>query len=208
MDGVLVDSRAAIYQAFEDVLAANGVTGVTRQDMDAVNGKPIHAMYAILAPEHDSHALQEAHVQHHEKNPHLFKAYDRVAEVLDTLHKQGLKIGLFTGFDKRTYDRLAQFELTDYFDSVMECTRYTKHKPDPEGLLLCLDELGATPETAVYIGDAVSDVLAGKAAGMRATVGVTQGFGARDALEGAGADYIIDSLGELPALLTKLETAA
>lgn len=42
----------------------------------------------------------------------------------------------------------------------------TKHKPDPEPLLICLDRLGIRAEDAIYIGDAPSDYLAAKRAGM------------------------------------------
>jgi HAD superfamily hydrolase (TIGR01509 family) len=205
MDGVIIDSRELIYRAMEDTLATNGVHGITRQEIAAVTGKPIHAMYALLAPNHDAYELEKAHLAHHQVNMHLVKVYDGASAVLAQLKLQGRQLGLFTGFDKQTYDRLRQFELEGCFGSVVECTRYTKHKPDPEGLYICLEELAVAPEDAVYIGDGVSDVLAGKAAGVRAVIGITQGFGSREALEAAGADYIIDSLSELPTIIKTIE---
>jgi HAD superfamily hydrolase (TIGR01509 family) len=205
MDGVLIDSRELIYRAMEDTLATNGVDGVTRERIAAVTGKPIHAMYTLLAPNHDAYALEKADLAHYDRNMHLLEVYDGAAEVLEGLNASGLKVGLFTGFGELTYDRLRRFNLESYFGSVVECTRYTNHKPDPEGLLLCLRELGVAPHEAVYIGDGVSDIVAGKAADVHAVVGITQGFGARDALAAAGADRIIDSLTELPAILQKIE---
>lgn len=201
MDGVVIDSRELVYRAMEDTLATKGVTDVTREQMAIVTGKPIHAMYALLAPHHDAFELEKAHLAHHDENLHLVKAYDGANTVLDALKAAGLKVGLFTGFNELTYDRLEQVGLTGYFESIVECTRYTNHKPDPEGLVLCMQELGVSSAQTVYIGDGVSDILAGKAAKVRATVGITQGFGARDALQAAGADYLIDSLSELPALI-------
>lgn len=41
-----------------------------------------------------------------------------------------------------------------------------KHKPDPEPLLLCLERLKLKPEEVIYIGDAKSDQLAAKNAGI------------------------------------------
>jgi phosphoglycolate phosphatase len=46
------------------------------------------------------------------------------------------------------------------------------------------------------IGDRRFDVLGGRANGMR-TIGVTWGFGSRQELEAAGADWIVDVPSEL-----------
>lgn len=53
---------------------------------------------------------------------------------------------------------------------------------------------------AVMVGDRSHDVLAGRACGT-ATVGVTWGAGTRDELSDAGADVIVDTPGQLRALL-------
>ena len=59
------------------------------------------------------------------------------------------------------------------------------HKPNPEPLLLALQKLGVSADSCVYIGDAVVDVLAAKAAGM-ASIAVTWGAGDRADLLAAG----------------------
>jgi HAD superfamily hydrolase (TIGR01549 family) len=205
MDGVIIDSRELIFRAIEDVLMARGIRSVTRSHISEVTGKPIFAMYEFLAPHLDAYELEREHLEHHDKNMHLLKEYDHVKQVLEYIKTSGYKIGLFTGFNELTYDRLKRFELTDYFEQIVETTQYKEHKPHPEGLYLCMDKLGVQPEETVYIGDGVSDILAGKSAGVRATIGTTQGLGSREALKAAGADYIIDSLLELQGLLAKIE---
>lgn len=204
MDGVLIDSREFITRAIEDVLAARGLS-TTAEQMAAVTGKPIHAMYEVFAPELDPFELEAAHIRHHDAHLHLLKAYEGTRQTLTGLRTAGYRLGLFTGSDlAMAQDRLNQFELTDYFDSIFGLPRYTKHKPDPEGLLLCLEELACSAAEAVYIGDGIGDMAAGRTAGMRATIGITHGFSAAADLRTAGADYIIDSLAPLPALLTTL----
>ena len=54
------------------------------------------------------------------------------------------------------------------FDVVVTGDDTVRHKPDPEPLLLALDQLGATAETAAYVGDSPFDIRAAKAAGMTA----------------------------------------
>jgi sugar-phosphatase len=63
-------------------------------------------------------------------------------------------------------------------------------KPDPEGLLLGASLLGVDPCNGVYIGDAMPDILAARAAGMLC-IGVGQ-----DAKQ-LGADLTVDTLKHL-----------
>ncbi len=74
------------------------------------------------------------------------------------------------------------------------------HKPNPEPLLLALQRLGVRATDCVYIGDAVVDVLAAKAAGM-ASIAVTWGAGERADLVAAGPLAVVDTMAELRARL-------
>jgi HAD superfamily hydrolase (TIGR01549 family) len=203
MDGTFLDSRELIYQAMHDVLALRSIA-VTQEEMAAVTGQPVQAMYRALAPDHDPAELELEHLKHHEEHLDLLRVYPEAHEALSELSNR-YKLGVFTGFDKQTYERLDQFELRSYFESIVENTRYAKHKPDPEGLYLCMKELGVEPAGTVYIGDGVTDMEAGRAAKVAATVGITHGFSAAIDLKAAGADYIIDSLTELAPLIAKIE---
>ena len=42
----------------------------------------------------------------------------------------------------------------------------SRHKPDPEPVLLAIEQLGGTPDEAVYVGDSPFDIGAAKAAGV------------------------------------------
>jgi pyrophosphatase PpaX len=208
MDGVVLDSRELIYRAFEDTLATHGVEGVSREMINEVLGKPVYAMYELLAPHKDAYQLEKEHIDSHNYHLDLIKPYPDAKQTLEIIRGKGMKTAIFTGFNELTFERLDQIALREFFDVVVDSTQYKEHKPSPEGLFLALKELSVSPEQAVYIGDAVSDMLAGKAAGVRATIGITQGFGSREALEAAGADYIVNALSELPELMHKLGAAS
>jgi phosphoglycolate phosphatase len=68
-----------------------------------------------------------------------------------------------------------------------------------DGKVAALREHGAT----VYVGDAVTDIESGRAAGV-ITVGVTTGPHSADALHAAGADAVLDSLVAFSAWLAEL----
>ena len=56
--------------------------------------------------------------------------------------------------------------LDKYMKTAVLANDTVKHKPDPEPLLECLKRLSLQPEDVIYIGDAHSDYLASKNAGI------------------------------------------
>lgn len=93
-----------------------------------------------------------------------------VTELLMWAQKAGLKLGIGTG----TTTKLAQWGLTkmgirDYFEAIVTMDDITgPGKPDPEVFLLAAERLGVKPQECIVVGDAPNDVLAAKAAGMKA----------------------------------------
>ncbi len=76
----------------------------------------------------------------------------------------------------------------------------TEHKPDPAPLLVAVERMGGSVAEAVYVGDAVVDVRAARAAGM-AAVAVTWGAGARADVVAARPDVVADTVDDLRAAL-------
>lgn len=93
-----------------------------------------------------------------------------VTDLLVWAKKAGLKLGIGTG----TTTKLAQWGLTkmgiqDYFEVIVTMDDIKgPGKPDPEVFLLAAEGLRVKPSECVVVGDAPNDVLAAKAAGMRA----------------------------------------
>ena len=56
-------------------------------------------------------------------------------------------------------------------------------------------------EKIIFAGDTKGDILEGKQAGLDLVIGVTYGWGYQKDLAEAGADVLVDSVGELRQLL-------
>lgn len=82
--------------------------------------------------------------------------------------------------------------------SIVTCDDVKDTKPNPEGLLKVLKDLGVKPDEAIMVGDLDVDIIAGVKAGV-APVGVAHGFGTPADLQAAGAVRVVDSLNELVA---------
>jgi beta-phosphoglucomutase len=82
----------------------------------------------------------------------------------------------------------------DWFHAIITGLDVKKKKPYPDIYLKAAEKLGLKPGNCLVVEDAVSGIEAGKAAGCRC-LAVTSTF---DALALKGADWICDSLLEVP----------
>jgi pyrophosphatase PpaX len=128
-----------------------------------------------------------------------------IVDVLYKFRKNGYKIGLVTSNVSNIVENaLKQNGVgTDVFNSIIDINRTKKLKPDPEPLILCLKKLNETPQTSAYVGDLESDIHAAKAAGMK-SIGVTWGWGTKERLIAAKADFIVNKPMKLIDVIKKL----
>lgn len=75
-------------------------------------------------------------------------------------------------------------------------------KPDPGMLIAFAEAMRLPPAEVVMVGDSPLDLQMARAAGAGLAVGVTSGAYSADQL--AGADYVLENIGRLPALLDSL----
>jgi phosphoglycolate phosphatase-like HAD superfamily hydrolase len=91
-------------------------------------------------------------------------------------------------------------DVDDLVSEITSSVDVDRGKPDPDIVSTALERVGLDPERAVFVGDAVWDVEAGRRAGVP-TVGVLCGGVAREALEQAGAAGIYADPADLHAHL-------
>jgi phosphoglycolate phosphatase-like HAD superfamily hydrolase len=84
--------------------------------------------------------------------------------------------------------------------AVVSCEEVTKIKPNPEGILKLLAQLGVKKDEVIVLGDHAVDMQAAKAAGLHA-IGISHGFGTPAELKEAGAIQIVDDLASLPRII-------
>ena len=95
------------------------------------------------------------------------KPYDGIPELLDAAERLGIRQGIASSKRRRQYGiDMGRLGYDVRMDAAVLCEDTEKHKPDPEPLLLCLEKLGVEPKDALYLGDARTDMLAARAAGM------------------------------------------
>lgn len=121
-------------------------------------------------------------------------------DVIRGLRASGLAIALTTGFSPSTRDAVLG-RLDWEVDAALSPADAGRGRPAPDLVLTALIATATTSVASVaVVGDTVSDVLAGRNAGAGLVVGVLTGAHSRDQLEAAGADLVLDSVRDLPAV--------
>ena len=141
-----------------------------------------------------------------QRKPHRpFQLMKGARELLEFVY-QKYPLTVVSARDNFTTRRfLVQFELTPYFKEVVTSQTCEYTKPFPHPVRYATKCMGLLPEDCLMIGDTTVDVLAGRAAGAQ-TVGLLCGFGTEKELRKAGADIVLNDLGELLALFNSLQS--
>ena len=86
------------------------------------------------------------------------------------------------------------------FECVATSQTCEHTKPFADPVLWAAAQMGVDPRAVLMVGDTTVDIHAGRSAGAQ-TVGVLCGFGREAELRRAGANQIIPTTADLPALL-------
>ena len=131
----------------------------------------------------------------------LATVFPGTRRALEALGAGGVRLAVLTNSGRKATDRvLAKAGLADCFEFVLTRDDTDTMKPRPEGLTKAVAMLELDPGEVYYVGDSVFDVTASKLAGTKSVCVATGNYSA-DRLRSEGADYVVSSITELPALL-------
>jgi pyrophosphatase PpaX len=201
LDGTLADTIPLIVASYQH--AWRTVLGVEADEARARAwiGRPLLPALLEESPEH-GHELDRVYREWNLANTgRLIRRYAGVPELVVALTAAGTTCAVVTSKRRETARlALAAVGLEGLVAVAAALEDTAEHKPSPVPLLHGAALVGAAPGECAYVGDAVVDVLAARAAGMTA-VAVTWGAGERPALEAAGPDHVVETVDDLQALL-------
>lgn len=207
LDDTLVNTSKIIRECFRYAADQSGLDPVTDEDRVRIGGgisllDIFRKKHPHLA--HDDRLIMglQDHFRKRQGEIHdeLVEGYAGLKDTLAYLHGSGLRFGIVTTRASYVQDTIREVGIAPYVSAVVEGGHVVCQKPDPEGVHLCLRQMGLEPSEAAMLGDTKADIDAGKNAGLHSTIAVSYGIGGTDS--GAlGADHVIDSLPELVRLL-------
>ena len=174
MDGVLIDTEKIYRLSWKK----NGMSiGIPERDMESVcdrvagGNKTSNARVFkdIMGEDFD-------YLSFRQRTLDIFDEYVKeygidikkhVAETLEYLKDQGVKIALATSTErKRARQRLMDVGIYEYFDEKVCGDEITQGKPDPDIYIKACEKLGVDPCEAVAVEDSVNGVISADRAGL------------------------------------------
>lgn len=201
LDGTLVNTIPLIVESYQHALRTVLGSQLDEVTIRSFIGRTLVSTFTDVAPERVNE-LVEVYVEHNlSAMPRLLQRYAGMETLLPDLTAAGLSVGIATSKRRSSAELSLQCAgLGGLVDLVSTMDDTTAHKPSPEPILHALAAMQAEAREAVYVGDAVVDVLAAQAAGT-ASVAVTWGAGTLADLRAANPDAIVSSPDELRGLL-------
>ena len=213
MAGTTVRDDGAVDEAFAAALAAVGIDegSERRHEADALvratMGWSKADVFASLLDEPDAVRATAAFARAYESTV----AAGRVAEVpgagavLRDLRRRGVRVCLTTGFAPSTRDAvLDALGWRGEIDLALSPVDAGRGRPAPDMILTAMARLGIDdPAQVAVVGDTVSDLESGTAAGAGAVIGVLSG--AHDAATLAAAPHTA-LIADVTALAAELES--
>ena len=96
-------------------------------------------------------------------NPRSWKVFDDVLPTLEGLQSQDINLGLISNWDSSLESILAGTGITPFFKAIISSAVVGLHKPQPEIFDLGIEELGASKDTTLYVGDHLDADIIGAA---------------------------------------------
>ena len=202
LDGTLIDSSEDIAWAVNKTLRQMGFAELSYQAIKERIGWGVKVFLEKVLPEERHNLLKEAReIFMGYYSGHLLvktKLYPNAADVLR--HFKNKKLAVATNKPLNLTQKILDgLSISDYFKKIVGGDNVQNKKPAPDAIEIILRELNASPKEAVFIGDSMIDIEAGKKAEV-ITIGAAYGFRGRQELKEAGADAIIEDIKELISL--------
>ncbi len=195
--GTLVDDLAQVMEATNHVLVGFGKKALTRDEFREQFCLPVQAFYDRVLPGADWSRIDQLYWERKRPLRNTVFWLPHAVDFLEFCRAQKYPTFILSTISEESFEihakRLPILEyLTHAYVGIPD-----KIKKLPE--LLATHRLD--PAATLFVGDMAHDVDAGRAAGVR-TCGVLTGYNTLSQLRQAGADFIVEHLGELKQRLS------
>ena len=126
--------------------------------------------------------------------------YPGIGELLARLRGAGVRTAVLSNKAHSLVPAIIEGYFPGMFDFIQGALDGAPVKPDPTLLRRLMRDMGAPPESTLFVGDSNVDVRTAKNGGLT-SCGVLWGFRSRAELEAEGADYIVDAPQALAELI-------
>jgi HAD superfamily hydrolase (TIGR01509 family) len=194
MDGTLVDSNYLHVHAWTRAFHDLSIPVESWRIHRSIGMDGARLLESLLADADDDARKQakELHLRYLKESAPLMRRLPGARELLERIRSLGMQIVLASSSSE---EELALSRPVLDCDDLLAAATSSKDvdvaKPEPTIIEVALQRAGVEADDAVYVGDAVWDIIACGRAGVRA-IGLLSGGVSREELEKAGAEAVFD----------------
>jgi HAD superfamily hydrolase (TIGR01509 family) len=198
VDGTLMDTNYLHVEAWAQAFREAGVT-VPRYEIHRQVGKGSDKLIPEFVDDASAQEkVDELHSKFYGELQERGYPLPGAKELISGLAERGVAVWLATSAKPEELEHhLEKLEAEGKISGVVSSDEVEHSKPAPDIFEQTLERSGASLERAVAVGDAVWDIEAAKAAGLRTAAVLTGGAFSREELEQAGADAVFRDCQEL-----------
>ncbi len=205
IDGTLIDTTHLVAAGLDRVYRAFLKRTMPLDEIRSIIGIPLSEQMRVFGdPEQwgvNTGEMEAEFIRYWEERKHEERLIPEAIASLVAGKRAGRKTALVTSKNRAEIaNTLPRMGIAEFLDAVITADDVANPKPDPEGVRIALRLLGSTPDRAIFIGDTVHDLRAGRAAGV-ARCAVTWGAAPRDRLVAESPEMICDNPADLPKML-------
>ena len=212
MAGTTVEDNNNVHQALIDAMDEAGIS-VSLEEVNDVMGYPKPVAITQLLKNHsvdnehpNENLIKEIHEDFVSRMILFYRSDLSVApkigaeETFLALRKKRIKIALDTGFDRAIADAILNrlFWKNGFLDATVTSDEVERGRPYPDLInrAMQITEIN-NPDQVMKVGDTISDLQEGRAAGCKYIVGLTSGAFSRVQLAEEYHTHLIDDLREI-----------
>ncbi|HCD07613.1 MAG TPA: haloacid dehalogenase [Lactobacillus sp.] len=202
-DGTIANTQEGIINALEYMATTLNLNNLGPDTYKKFIGPSLQdslqKFYPDLPEEKYAQTIKTYQSFYNDKGIYQLEIYPHMKETLNTLKAQGYKLYVSSVKpESLLHILIPHLGLESYFSGLYgasddERTRNTKKAILRYGL----DDSNAESQDSVMIGDRMTDMEGGIANNVH-TLGITYGFGDRQELADAGAEFIVDTVVDIP----------
>lgn len=207
LDGTLTDSSEGITKGVMHSLAKFGIREEDPAALYKFIGPPLKASfmkYYGLSEEQAKEALVYYREYYEDKGIFENKVYKGMEDVLIALKQAGRTLVVATSKPEDYAKKVVEhFGISDYFEYIAGGSKDGSRERKADVIEYALESCGMEDkENVLMVGDRKYDVRGAAEAGVEC-MGVLYGFGSRQELEMAGADYIAETVWDISKIILK-----
>jgi beta-phosphoglucomutase len=181
MDGTLIDNTPYHFKSWQALFKKHDMGSLTLETYRTeISGVPIiETLRRLFGKDYDEaglHALLEEKESYYREIYAPFLApINGLENFLTALKDAGIKMAIASSATVEDIDFvLNKIPIRDDFEAIIDGSRVSKGKPNPQIFLKAAEEMKARPEDCVVFEDSLAGIKAANAAGMK-VVGITTG---------------------------------